>query len=659
MSAVLVMCFTVSVFAAETQYDISVNGDNSVIATYDDTTYTLTISGTGATKDYKKRDIGFSQGSGTYPPYSDKLSKIQKVVVEEGITSLGNNLFSYYGGSSSYSGYLPKNVVVELPSTLKSIGEGVFQNAGITQINIPDSVTTIGYKAFDGCSYLTDAHLPSNLENIGAYAFYVCSALDGITIPNGTLTIGEGAFGHCSSLTSISIPTSVTSIGKSAFTNCNKLETVNILCSAAVIGENVFSRCMNLKNVSLPNGLTTISSSMFYGSSSLKTINIPDSVTSIDSLAFYNSGLTSVDLPDGLTTIGEKAFWTCRMSSLTIPNSVETIGVQAFYGASSLSTIRNMSQENQTIGDGAFSSITPSPTVYQYRANTAMTTAATDYMTSPTIIYFDDIALSGDLENGIHWEYDPNTQTLSFNGDGDIPDYTDGSQPWYVAASSNGGVGTYKFGDGITGIGNGIFSNYGYGTGGFSIYGPSGIDYAGAGGGGGSYVGTVDGSGGGSSGGGSGSGESGSGSTGSNGDAMIIVDATPTQFTVTVPIIVSVEMDSDGSVSVPGDYYVTNECALGPVVITEIKVTSATGWTLSAFDADYSNMKASTKTLGLSINGVSVGTDGSVVMNESLTSSIMNRDKKTLTFDAKLPAQKTSVNENVAAIVFTVDFDKV
>ena len=646
ISFVIVMCFSVSVFAAETTYDLSVNGDNSVIATYDDTTYTLTISGTGATKDYKKRDIGFSQGSGTYPPYSDKLSKIQKVVVEEGITSLGNNLFSYYGGSSSYSGYLSKNVVVELPSTLKSIGEGVFQNAGITQINIPDSVTTIGYKAFDGCSYLTDAHLPSNLENIGAYAFYVCSALDGITIPNGTLTIGEGAFGHCSSLTSISIPTSVTSIGKSAFTNCNKLETVNILCSAAVIGKNVFSRCMNLKNVSLPNGLTTISSSMFYESSSLKTINIPDSVTSIDSLAFYNSGLTSVDLPDGLTTIG----------------------VQAFYGASSLSTIRNMSQENQTIGDGAFSSITPSPTVYQYRANTAMTTAATDYMTSPTIIYFDDIVLSGDLENGIHWVYDTDTQTLSFNGDGEIPDYTDGSQPWYAAASSNGGVGTYKFGDGITGIGNGIFSNYGFGTGGFSIYGPSGIDYAGAGGGGGSYVGTVDGSGGGSSsgegggsGGGSSSGEggSGSGSTGSTGDAMIIVDATPTQFTVTVPIIVSVEMNSDGSVSVPGDYYVTNECALGPVVITEIKVTSATGWKLSEFDADYSNMKASTKTLGLSINDVPVGIDGSVVMNESLTSSILNRDKKALTFDAKLPAQRTRVNENVAAIVFTVDFDKV
>ena len=139
----------------------------------------------------------------------------------------------------------------------------------------------------------------------------------------------------------------------------------------------------------------------------------------------------------------------------------------------------------------------------------------------------------------------------------------------------------------------------------------------------------------------------------------IIVDAEPTMFKVQVPIKIDVSMDTEGTVTTGSGYTVDNLCAMGPVVIENIKVTTATNWKLSDFNADYANMKVSSRVIGLQINGVNVETDGSVIMNDSLSSVIRHAESKELTFAAKLPAQKTGIQENAAAVIFTVDFDKV
>ncbi|WP_162611041.1 hypothetical protein [Flavonifractor sp. An91] len=138
----------------------------------------------------------------------------------------------------------------------------------------------------------------------------------------------------------------------------------------------------------------------------------------------------------------------------------------------------------------------------------------------------------------------------------------------------------------------------------------------------------------------------------------IIVDAEPTMFKVQVPIKIDVSMDTEGTVTTGSGYTVDNLCAMGPVVIENIKVTTATNWKLSDFNADYANMKVSSRVIGLQINGVNVETDGSVIMNDSLSSVIRHAESKELTFAAKLPAQKTGIQENAAAVIFTVDFDK-
>ncbi|MBR3791821.1 MAG: hypothetical protein IKK18_03880, partial [Clostridia bacterium] len=147
--------------------------------------------------------------------------------------------------------------------------------------------------------------------------------------------------------------------------------------------------------------------------------------------------------------------------------------------------------------------------------------------------------------------------------------------------------------------------------------------------------------------------------TGSSENTMIIVDAEPTNFLVTVPIRIDVEMDAEGTITTGDGYYVENECAMGPILITDIEVVAETEWSLADWDSDFHNMKASSKVIALTINGVEVGADGSVVMNDSLSSVIRNKESKELFFDAKLSAQKSALQANAAAVVFTVDFDKV
>ena len=81
-------------------------------------------------------------------------------------------------------------------------------------------VTSIGARAFDGCSELTSITLPNSVTSIGQYAFHDCSGLTSITIPNSVTNIVFGAFSDCSGLTSITIPNSVTTIGSQAFCDC-------------------------------------------------------------------------------------------------------------------------------------------------------------------------------------------------------------------------------------------------------------------------------------------------------------------------------------------------------------------------------------------------------------------------------------------------------
>ena len=136
--------------------------------------------------------------------------------------------------------------------------------------------------------------IPSTLNNydvlcIGRESFYDCTSLTNITIPNGVTSIGDGAFNNCTSLTNITIPNGVTSIGGWAFSGCTSLTSITIPNSVTGIGDYAFYSCTSLTNITIPNSVTGIGDYAFYSCTSLTNITIPNSVTNIGnaSLGFY------------------------------------------------------------------------------------------------------------------------------------------------------------------------------------------------------------------------------------------------------------------------------------------------------------------------------------------------------------------------------------
>ena len=252
-------------------------------------------------------------------------------------------------------------------------------SSSIKNVVIDDSVTSIGYGAFFGCSSLTSVTIPDSVTSIGDYAFENCSSLTSVTIPDSVTSIGDYAFFDCSSLTSVTIGNSVTGIGESAFTGCSSLTSITIPNSVSKISYGTFERCENLKSVTIPTSVKSIGDSAFYGCSSLTSVTIPDSVTSIGYDAFsycskikdayYNGNIeswlgiefgggssnpctngsnlyfngelvTDVVIPGSITSIGGWAFSGCSsLTSVTIPDSVTSIGYYAFCECSKLKDI--------------------------------------------------------------------------------------------------------------------------------------------------------------------------------------------------------------------------------------------------------------------------------------------------------------------------------
>ena len=252
----------------------------------------LTISGNGKTGSYNNSRYDHPWGT-----------DITEVIIEPGVTKLGDQIFSY----------CKKLKKVSISNTVEIIGEYTFSDCiELKNIIIPQSVTYIGKSAFVFCMGLESLIIPDSVTYIGDGAFAGCKGLKSIKLSNSITTIEDSTFHTCESLTELIIPDSVTSIGDNAIRDCKSLTSIRIPDSVKSIGTCLLYGCSGLTNVILPSNLTTIGLAMFSGCTSLKSITIPEGVTTFEHQIFEKcTALESIYIPKNVTSIASSAFVHC------------------------------------------------------------------------------------------------------------------------------------------------------------------------------------------------------------------------------------------------------------------------------------------------------------------------------------------------------------
>ena len=273
---------------------------------------TLTISGTGAMKDYNDDD-------NPSPVYQN--SNVKKVVIEKGVTSIGNYAFSGCLGLKS----------ITIPDGITSIGNHAFDSCiNLRSITLPDSITSIGMWAFYNCWNVSSIIIPDGVTSIEDFTFNSCISLTSITIPNSVTNIKSSAFHNCADLTSITIPDSVTSIGYAAFSNCDSLQTISLGCGSA-LKKSDFGDQANLVSYTNQHLLTkteakaktcTEDGNKEYwtcehcGKYFLSDDTNPETAKAVEQSEFIipaSHKLTKVEAKDATCTEdGNKAYWTCE-----------------------------------------------------------------------------------------------------------------------------------------------------------------------------------------------------------------------------------------------------------------------------------------------------------------------------------------------------------
>ena len=283
-----------------------------------------------------------------------KCSSLETITIPNSVLIMGESVFEECRNLTS----------VTLSENLTEIPYRTFAYCTkLSTVIIPGKVETIGVSAFFGAG-LTDIEIPETVREIKGNAFWGNSSLTKIGVPNGVVKIGEYAFSDCASLWTISLPSTVTEIGGSVFYGCkdlrsisldqynqnftsykgalfNKDKTVLLVYPAGgtgsytvpdgckVIGESAFAYS-KLTEIVIPEGVTEISDSAFYRCSELAQISLPTSLKSIGKNAFGYSGLKYINILEGVTSIGESAFYESEIYVIELPRTLNFIGDRAF-----------------------------------------------------------------------------------------------------------------------------------------------------------------------------------------------------------------------------------------------------------------------------------------------------------------------------------------
>ena len=309
-----------------------------------DSSGTLTISGKGAMPVFANIYA---------PPWSNYGSSIKRVIVQEGVTTIGRCSFTNCSNLTS----------VSIAATVTGIYDMAFQGTGLEEVTIPKSVSTLD-GAFERAEKLKKVTLEEGVSSVGSRAFAFCPALQSIILPASLKTIDPQAFMGSANLTSIQVAS-----GNAAYCSDNgalltkdktrlvivpdgKSGTYTVPGTVTTVGEFSFNECTKITKVVLPEGVKTIETYAFFGC----------------------ENMTAIQLPDTLTSLGYAAFAYCEsLNSISLPGKLEKLDYYTFDGCTALSEVYFRGNPPAVIEPGAFDGITA--TVYYPSGNSAWTKA--------------------------------------------------------------------------------------------------------------------------------------------------------------------------------------------------------------------------------------------------------------------------------------------
>lgn len=356
----------------------------------------LTISGNGDMSDYS---YGILSGETVKTPWDDNKAQIKKVVVDEGLKSIGD--YSFYSCSNLTEVSLPRGIVeigtyafaftgiesVSLPYTLTTIGESAFSTDSLKEAYIPYRVSELGRNAFlsknlvsytvdessnyfsakDGVLYnylgtkliaypaaksATIYIMPEEVTSIAFNAFFECDKLTNIVISPNLREVEAGAFRCCGNITSLSIPNGVQELDSDTFDGCTNLSSITIGAGVSYLSGTTFRSCnLTEVNISADNPYYMSIDGVVFSkdgktivyypcSRTSNTYNIPYGVTKIGPGCFSTSDfITTISIPESVVEIGYCAFEWTPITSIYIPKSVDKIGFSAFSECNSLTTV--------------------------------------------------------------------------------------------------------------------------------------------------------------------------------------------------------------------------------------------------------------------------------------------------------------------------------
>ena len=311
--------------------------------------------------------------------YDDLKSTYEELILPSTLLEIsGNNTFKDFQNIEKVSStsnslkitgenvFANNHNLVEINATISKLGKNAFaDNNSLQYVSLADSITDIPYGAFYACSSLTNINLPSSLKSIGFKAFQD-SGLFQVILPNNVETIDDYAFYQSDegSIVNVSLSSKLKTIGKYAFSG-SLIEEIELPNSLETIGAGAFANNIKLKSFYLPKNVTSIGSDLLLNSISLETIQvaseninydsrnncnaiiekstntllcgskntvIPNNTKKIANNAFYGIIATELTIPDGVEEIGNTAFYKSTLEKLFVPSSVTAIGNNAFIG---------------------------------------------------------------------------------------------------------------------------------------------------------------------------------------------------------------------------------------------------------------------------------------------------------------------------------------